>query len=64
VTTCQHCGEPLMRADSAWTDLGGQTYCGDGVTRHDVANTTVVTASPTLGWLQTGRYVDQWGRTS
>jgi hypothetical protein len=53
-----------MRADCAWTDLGGQTYCGDGVTKHDVANTTVVTKSPMLGWLRTGPYVDQWGRSA
>lgn len=59
---CQHCTEQVIRAGSAWTDLGGQAFCGDGTTRHAVANTTVVTASPMLGWLQTGPYIDQWGR--
>jgi len=62
VNRCQHCSTEVLRADSAWTDLGGQTYCGDGITRHEVANTVVVTKSPTLGWLQQEPYEDPWGR--
>lgn len=62
--TCQHCGEHLVVAGCAHTDLAGQTFCADGITRHEPATTnrTVVTRSPTLGWLQQDPYEDPWGR--
>ena len=60
---CRHCGEQLVVVACAYTDLGGQTFCGDGITRHQpTTNTTVVAASPTLGWLQQDTYEDPWGR--